>query len=219
MNILLVKVDPQLNIEWQKEYGGTTGDFPSSVLQTSDGGYLVSGWTYSFDAQSADCYLLKTDSDGTVEFETTYGTSQFDRLIDVCETDDGCYMGLWVKYFPTSTTIVQIDQQGNIEWMNQHMGRNASSLLQNDDDTIVITGVKSDNFLLMCADNLGNQLWETLLNAGTFNHCGMALYSNNIGGYFVAANTNPGAGMTYLWLLNFESYTGITIEDPASAIF
>lgn len=218
MDIQLTKVDSQLDIEWQKEYGGTLEDYPSSVIQTSDGGYLVTGWTYSFGAQYVDCYLIKTDSDGNVEWETTYGSPLFDRMVDVCETDDGSFIGLWMKYNPTSTTIVKIDQMGTIEWKNEHVGRNASQLLQNDDGTIVITGVGVNNhsLWLMCADTLGNCLWETFLNAGFLNHCGHALCFSHEGGYFVAASKNFIRAELDIWLLNFENYTGINVEGPAS---
>lgn len=216
MDVMLIKVDSQLNVEWQKEYGGSSIEYPSSVIQTSDGGYLVTGWTYSFGAQDADCYIVKTDSEGNIEFETTYGSPLFDRMIDVCETDDNNYMGLWNKYNPHSTTIVKIDQDGIIEWQNEHTSRTANQILLNDDGTVVITGTerKTNDLWLMCADALGNRLWENIIKIGMLHTWGFALCHNDIGGYFVAAGICPISGGMDVWLLNFDSYTGITIENP-----
>lgn len=221
MDLLLMKFDSLLNIEWENAYGGTGRDYPSTVIQTSDGGYLTTGWTYSFGAQSADCYILKTDSVGNIEFEISFGSEQFDRLKDVCETSDGCYLGLWVTYSPGSTTIVKINQDGIIEWQNEYDLRKAYQLLQNEDETIVITGVRTQNFWLMCADSLGNQLWEIFYYAGTLNPVGRALCPSQEGGYFVAAiKSGGGAGLLDLWFLNFESYTGINSYEltPASLV-
>jgi len=60
-------------------------------------------------------------------------------------------------------------------------------MLLNSDGTIVITGVYIHDMWLMCADALGNELWETRLNAGTLNHCGYAMSATDADGYLVAA--------------------------------
>jgi hypothetical protein len=65
-DILLIKTDANGNIIWAKTYGGTYGDKAYFVQQTSDGGYIVVGWTESFGAGSVDIFLIKTDANGDV---------------------------------------------------------------------------------------------------------------------------------------------------------
>jgi len=59
--------------EWTKTYGGGSPDYGFSVEQTSDGGYIIGGRTGSFGAVGYDIYLVKTNSTGHVEWQTTFG--------------------------------------------------------------------------------------------------------------------------------------------------
>jgi hypothetical protein len=60
----LIKVDSQGSRLWTKTFGGSSGDYAYSVDQTLDGGYIITGKTYSFDVGWGDIWLIKTDSEG-----------------------------------------------------------------------------------------------------------------------------------------------------------
>jgi hypothetical protein len=77
---------------WNQTYGGTEEDFGRSVVETSDGGYAVAGKTESFGSGSSDVWLVKTDVNGTMEWNQTYGgTSNELGGNSVVETSDGGY--------------------------------------------------------------------------------------------------------------------------------
>jgi hypothetical protein len=63
-DVYLAKIDSGGAIQWSKSYGGANDDYGTSVSQTNDGGYIVTGLTRSFGAGDADVYLIKTDSLG-----------------------------------------------------------------------------------------------------------------------------------------------------------
>jgi hypothetical protein len=65
----LVKTDASGNHQWNQTYGGTYRDTGRSVVQTSDGGYAISGTTNSSGAGGNDFWLVKTDVLGVVELE------------------------------------------------------------------------------------------------------------------------------------------------------
>jgi len=71
----VLKLDSSGNVQWQKTYGGANGDEANSIQQTSDGGYIVAGWTGSFGAGYSDFWVLKLDSNGNITGCSAEGTS------------------------------------------------------------------------------------------------------------------------------------------------
>ena len=72
-DLWLVKIDANGNMEWNKTYGGTRQDFSDGgLVETSDGGYALAGFTYSFGGGASDFWLVKTDSSGNQQWSKTY---------------------------------------------------------------------------------------------------------------------------------------------------
>jgi len=91
-DVLLLKTDSSGNLEWDKTFGGSSVEHGQEVQQTSDGGYIVSGYTNSFGAGGYDAYLRKTDSAGNLEWDKTFGGTLFDHFTSVQQTSDGGYI-------------------------------------------------------------------------------------------------------------------------------
>jgi uncharacterized repeat protein (TIGR01451 family) len=91
-DVYLVKVDPSGSLEWSFTFGGPLDDGAASVVQTSDGGYILVGWTQSFGAGGWDTYVVKTDSYGNFEWEETFGGTGDDWGNSIIETSDGGYV-------------------------------------------------------------------------------------------------------------------------------
>jgi hypothetical protein len=91
-DVYLVKTDSAGDSVWARTYGGSDEDAGECVQQTEDGGYIVSGYTWSSGAGESDLYLVKTDSVGGSIWARTYGGSEWDFGYAVQQTEDSGYI-------------------------------------------------------------------------------------------------------------------------------
>ncbi len=91
-DLWLIRTDSVGDEEWNKTFGGPQHDAASSVQVTDDSGYFIVGWTESFGSGSSDVWLIKTDRNGTEEWNRTIGWPGFDEAISGQETNDGGYI-------------------------------------------------------------------------------------------------------------------------------
>jgi hypothetical protein len=101
-------------------YGGSMLDELRSVRQTSDGGYIVAGSTYSFGAGSSDLWVLKLDASGNVIWQKTYGGTGFENAGSVEQTADGGYIvaGSTSSFGDANSHawVLRLDASGHIIW-------------------------------------------------------------------------------------------------------
>lgn len=91
-DVYLIKTDSSLNELWAKTYGGTDWDFGNCVEQTTDGGFIICGSTYSYGRGNEDYYLIKTNINGDTLWTKTFGGTKEDVANSVIQTSDGGYI-------------------------------------------------------------------------------------------------------------------------------
>ena len=91
-NYWVLKLDASGNVSWQNTYGGSGLDYAASIEQTSDGGYIVAGNTWSFGAGSSNVWILKLESNGDVSWQRTYGGTNGEGANSIQQTTDGGYI-------------------------------------------------------------------------------------------------------------------------------
>ena len=94
-DVYLIKTDRKGNTLWTKTFGGPYWDGGYSVQQTTDGGYIITGFRDSGGIRnnsSADLYLIKTNSLGDAQWEKTFGGDDYDCGYSVIQTGEGDYI-------------------------------------------------------------------------------------------------------------------------------
>jgi TolB-like protein len=203
----LVKTDAYGYISWAKTYGGTSGDGAFSLQQTSDGGYILAGYTRSFGAGGSDAFLVKTDANGNVIWAKTYGGTSDDLFYNFLQTSDGGYIlaGSTSSFGAGGSDVflVKTDANGNIIWAKTYGGTSsdgAFSVQQTSDGGYILAGFTysfgaggSDVFLIKTDAN-GNIIWAKTYG-GTGGENATSVLQTSDGGYILAGETNSfGAG-------------------------
>jgi hypothetical protein len=91
-DVYLIKTAASGDTLWTRTYGGPNDEWGHSVQQTSDGGYIVTGLTYSFGAGKSDVYLIKTDAQGDTLWTRTFGGTAIDAGFSIGLTSDTSYI-------------------------------------------------------------------------------------------------------------------------------
>jgi len=134
-------------LTWAKTYGGADQDEGWYVQQTSDGGYIAVGETWSSGAGWNDVFVVKVDAQGNVQWTKTYGGPDSDFGYFIQQTSDKGYIivgGTMSSGAGSSDVyLIKIDTKGDTQWSRTYGGPNAEvgySVQQTTDGGYVIVG-------------------------------------------------------------------------------
>ncbi len=229
----LVKTDVDGNMEWSQTYGGANSDIGFSIVQTSDGGYAIAGETDSYGAGGTDFWLVKTDVDGNVEWNQTYGGTYYDHGRFLVQTTDGGYAitgGITYDPYHSDVWLVKTDADGNQMWNRTYGGGgfdDGYSLVQTSDGGYAITGptysygAAQADFWLVKTDTNGNLQWNQTYG-GWNDEWGHSVVQSSDGGYVIGGFTSSfGAGGEDFLLVKVHARapvsTDITINTGCSS--
>jgi hypothetical protein len=158
-DVWLLKLDENGNILWKKSYGGNSGESMYAIIQTLDNGFLMVGSTSSTNGDVtenrglSDCWVIKIDSIGNIQWQKTIGGSGDESLLSVFQTQNGDYiMGGYSNsndkdFFENSGKydmwVLKLDLLGKIVWKKRLGGSKddyVSQLTNIDDKTFAVAG-------------------------------------------------------------------------------
>jgi hypothetical protein len=143
----LIKTDASGDVLWNKTYGGFDDDAANSVIQDSDGGYALAGYTGSFSTGIFGFWLIRIDMSGNVLWNKTYGGTEYDEAYSLVQTKDGGFALAGYTYsFGAGYAdfwLVRTDASGDVLWNKTYGGTNydaAFSMVQTSDGGYALAG-------------------------------------------------------------------------------
>ncbi len=244
-DVWLIKTDGAGNEQWNKTFGGSSYDKCYEVIQASDGGYVLVGYTNSYASLIDDVWIIKTDSAGNEQWNNTFGHSWYHEYGEsIVQTSDNGYAIIGYSEVPGSTMntysawLIKTDSSGNEQW-NKTFGTNNNldrgyGILQNSDNGYLLIGLTesygsgmSDGWLIK-TDNLGVEVWSRTFGGTNEDSAKDLIKSNDNKNIIVGHSASYGAGEQDVWFLKTDELgyfingtlrsTNLLANDIASTI-
>ena len=227
-----------IQIVWQKVLGGSDDDEAHSIQRTSDGGYVVAGYTSSNDGDVSgnhggkDFWVIKLDSDGNIIWQRTFGGSNDDEAYSVQQTSDGGYI---VAGYTGSNDgdvrgnhgykdfwVIKLDENGDMQWQKALGGSSddeAYSIQQTSDGGYIVVGEESsrdgdvsshygmNDIWIVRLNRNGNKVWDRTFG-DISNDKAYSVQQTDDGGYVVSGHITKMNGHTvvnrYAWVVKLR---------------
>jgi len=207
----VLKVDTEGNEIWEKRYGESMDDRVFDILQTSHGGYVLTG----FGNNENDLYVLRIDHEGNKIWEKTYGEPKRGEYgVAIAQRGEG-YIVAGFTYRDEDLLLLGIDTQGSKVWERIYESSGSirpAAMIQDRDGFIVVGALGQQRAYILKVGRTGEKVWETAV----YDPHGM--WANDIvksrdGGYIVAGGRGDD-----LWVAKVKGTPWAPIpEIPSSA--
>jgi len=225
--IWILKLKANGEPSWEKTYGGNKDDYAASVEETSDGGYIVAGKSYSFiPGYGYEFWILKLDQDGNTVWQKTFGNSSKNaEARSIQQTSDGGYIVAGDTFDNSRLAwVFKLTPDGSISWEKTYGGDKsdyAHSIQQTSDGGYIVAG-RTNSFgsgqedaWVLKLDSGGNMSWQRTYGGSNDDNAN-SIQQTTDGGYVVAGSTQTfGIGILDSWILKLKPDGTIDPSCPA----
>jgi len=206
------------SIEWEKSLGGSNNEAAYSIQQSTDGGFIVAGYSKSDNGDVSenhgltDYWIVKLTSTGHIKWQKSLGGSDYDDAYSIQQTTDGGFIVAGISYSNDGDVsgnhgqadywVVKLDSSGNVQWQKSLGGSNVevlSSVGQTTDGGFIVCGWSDSNdgditghhgsagfadYWIVKLDSVGSIQWEKSLG-GSDEDYGSSVQQTSDGGFIL----------------------------------
>lgn len=152
-DVIIIKMNSNLEVEWLKNYGGNLLDEPNSATESSDNFLYICGITNSSNLENysrvEDAFILKIDKEGNEIWNKAFGTYHVEQFNDIIQVHDNFVVtgyrsindkSVACNYTNTNVLLAEITSQGNLLWEKAYGGfyeEKGFSIVINNDNLFV----------------------------------------------------------------------------------
>jgi len=207
---------PGTDISWAKTYGGSGSDGGSAICESDDGGFLITGYTFSHGSGDADILVIKTDNEGNIIWQKTFGGSGTEYGYDCIATEGGYLITGYTTSFGTGSKdvfLIKIDENGNEIWQKtcgEESWDVGTSLCPTADSGYAICGFThsfgegEEDVYLIKTDQDGNEIWSKTYGGNRI-EMGNSVCATPDGGFLIGATSGSFSKNTDLYLIRTDS--------------
>ncbi len=206
--IWILKITKAGKLLWEKNYGGEADEAAYKIIETSDHGLAVAGFSSSTKNFDEDAWILKLDSEGNKIWDSYYGQSRNDYAYDIIQTSDNnlTFCGYQTKRDDAfmSFWVAKTDSSGNDLWDNTYRFNKwdvATCLVEGLDGYIYVAGytrsisVIDYDVAIVKLDQEGNEIWKKTISWGRWDQA-TAITTTYDNGIVIAGFTRSGKEMS-----------------------
>ncbi|MEO8085804.1 MAG: T9SS type A sorting domain-containing protein [Bacteroidota bacterium] len=222
-NYWIVKIDSLGTLQWQHLYGGSSPENAWFIMPTFDQGYIVAGTSSSNDSNvtgnkgGTDCWILKIDSVGEIQWEKSYGSHVNDYCFSITQTKDGGFIFIAQPQGHDSDVscvgfrdywLVKLDPSGNMQWQQCFGGSGYDqgySVIQSSDGGYVVAGFSNSidgdvtgnhgaDYWIIKTDSIGNLEWQKCLGGSSSGETARSIEETSDGGFIVGGDARSNNG-------------------------
>lgn len=214
-DILWLKHDRYGKRLWDQNVGGQAIDSANALVQTQDGGYAIVGTTWSSGQGRSDVWLLKTNAQGKIEWNKTFGGIRTDEGVDIALLPDQGFLILARiqsnEAIEPEPTLIKTDSQGKVIWQqriecNDENQPQRLHLVDNNEAVLVVNVKKDDHWgiWLIKVNAKGEKIWEQYYHGDRDDRASdMAVLNDGI--LILASSTSSfGKGRQNVWLIKTD---------------
>jgi hypothetical protein len=225
-DLWMVKTYSNGTLQWDRRYGTAGNDCGYGVVQTSDGGYALTGQT-----NGHYCWLVKTDSSGLMQWNKTFGgdllTTYGQKLVQTNDLGYAiCGYANLVSSAPNDVYLAKTDASGNLQWNKTYGGEGQEfgrSIVKASDGGYALAGYTETNSSgardawFIKTDSEGNMQWNQVLG-GNASDVANVIVKTTDGGYAVAGSTDSYGSARSFFLGKIAPSPTFTLTTTSSSV-